>query len=804
MTSIRNSGYSRRVLAAGIAVVGLFMPLVGQGAEKDRQWTVYLTQDKHLDYNWCGSTTEIELRMAELVDYYVDATRDRGVRWNLDCTLWDEVYRRHRGDAGATRLREAIREGRIGYAGNYAVLLWGILDTETAIRACYGAAPIEQSTGVAARTALIMENPALTWGAANVLTECGFDFLGRGIYHLRAESYNRQREPYPLFWWEAPNGKRVLVHWDLYHDTKTWGGYAEAFQLSALAGVRPNAGHVQMVDNSTDREVFEKRCDYIRQTVARYEAYGDAFPISSILLLGTGHDGWICTADLSTFVRRFNTESDGSIRLVDARYQDFFEAAEKEIHEKKLAVPVQKGSFGICWEEWAAHLAGQTADFREAQRLLRLAEAAHALQIMAGRANKQDRDLIRHGFTELLKFAEHDFGGTNRQRAALSAGARAHAVTQALDIGRSLAPELPKTIQPSAADFVPEKTTFNWRDGQVTFDPTRCAVVSVTDADGRPWLKPDSTRAFGQFVPTRYQSRAKPDSVFPPAADAPGPARLNNLVCRRAGHGVNIQADYEQSGFQVQSDWTFHAAEPWIDVTYRLEGGWTDDSQSVEFAFPFAFDTASYHYDAPGAILAAGDDDLPGANPELYGGVTFSAVSDRDRSALVIAPDSFLWRFGAPGAQIVSMPMMNLTANDRQFGQGGQRRWTFRYRIVLQESTFDPVQAVNEAGQFATPAFLDTPEQAPSLAGLEAFEIDFPGGPLMAFKVALDNRRLILRFWNVSDTSVRGSLRLPDGWTRAESCDGLERRQKTLAPQGGHVSFDAAPHGIATVALLKE
>jgi len=785
------------------------MPRTAQGAERQPEWTVYLAQDKHLDYNWCGSTTEIELRMAALLDYYLSARQDQGVRWNLDCTLWDEVYRRHRGDAGAARLHEAIREGRIGYAGNYAVLLWGILDTETAIRACYGAMPMERATGVEARTALIMENPALTWGAANVLSECGFDFLGRGIYTLRAESYNHQREAFPLFWWEAPNGRRILVHWDLYHDTKTWGGYAEAFQLSALAGVRPDAGRVQVIGDSADPEVFEKRCDYIRQTVARYEAYGEAYPISSILLLGTGHDGWICTSDLSGFVRQFNAASGGSIRLVDARYQDFFEAAEKEIEQKHLQIPTLKGSFGICWEEWAAHLAGQTAEFREAERLLRLAEAADAVRFMEGRADKQQRDLIRHGFRELLKFAEHDFGGTDRRRAALSAGARAHAVTQALDIGRSLAPGLSETVRPNITDFVSENTTFAWRGGQVTFDPARCAVASITDTDDRQWVRPDAALLFGEFVPTRYQSRAKPDAVIPPTANASSPLHLNELVCRRAGHGVSIRADYERSGFQVRCDWTFHAAAPWIDVTYRLEGGWNDDPQSVEFAFPFDFDTGRYHYDAPGAILVAGSeqaggDDLPGANPELYAGVTFSAVSDRDRSALVIAPDSFLFRFGASHAQILSMPMMNLTGNDKQFGQGGQRRWMFRYRIVLQPNALDPVQAVSEASQFATPPYLQVPEHAPALPGLETLDIDFPGGPLLAFKVAEDGHRLILRFWNVTAKSVCGSLKLPDGWGSGERCDALERGLGTLEVIDGRIRFSAEAEGIATIALARD
>ena len=104
-----------------------------------RQWTIYLAQDKHLDYNWCGSTTEIELRMVALLDYYLDLVeRTTDVRWNMDCTLWAEVYRRHRGEEGYRRLVGAIRKGRIGYAqlfgaavghlehGNgHPSLLWG-------------------------------------------------------------------------------------------------------------------------------------------------------------------------------------------------------------------------------------------------------------------------------------------------------------------------------------------------------------------------------------------------------------------------------------------------------------------------------------------------------------------------------------------------------------------------------------------------------------------------------------------------------------------------------------------------------
>lgn len=790
----------------------LVFTVVCQATDKGRQWTVYLAQDKHLDYNWCGSTTEIELRMAALLDYYLNVTERNEVCWNLDGTLWDEVYQRHRGEAGSARLHNTIRRGRIGYAGNYAVLLWGILDTETAIRACYGAIPIEKSTGVPAQTALVMENPGMTWGIANILTDCGFDFLGRGIYRLRAESYHHHRDPYPLFWWKAPNGKRILVRWDLYHDTKSWGGYAEAYCLAAMAGEKWNAFQLQSFGDRNTEEVFRKRKQFIEQTIERYQAYGENYPISSILLLGTGWDNWTQTEDFSAFVRKFNAESDGTVRIVDGRYEDFFVAAEREIREKNLMIPSLEGSFGICWEEWAAHLAGLTADFREAERLLRLAEASQALKIMIGQGDNKSRVLLRHGFVELLKFAEHDFGGTDRKRAALSAGARASAVTQAMDIGRSLAPRLAAHPAPNASDFTLEEMTFEWRGGRVVFDPHQCGVVSLTNAEGRVWVPSRQGLSLGEFKRTLYRSRAKPDSVFPEPLPASAELVLRKLVSRRTDRGVQIMADFDRSGFRVESTWFFHAANPWIDVAYRLKDGWSDDPQTVEFCFPFAIENPTYRYDAPGAILIGGPkqtggNDLPGANPQLFAGVTFAAASGDGRTALLLTPDALLLRFGQNAfnipAKITSMPMMNLTGNDWQFGQGGWNEWTFRYRIVLLNEKFDPVRVVQEAQQFATPPFLQAPGQPPAVSGLEALDIDFSGGPLLAFKIAEDNQRLILRFWNVLNRPIQASLNPPPGWSQAEICDALERSVKPLKATDGRIRFSAGPLEILTIALAK-
>ena len=794
-----------------------------------RSWTIYIAQDKHLDYNWCGATPEIETRMAALVDYYLErAQRGEGC-WNLDSTLWVEVYRRQRTEAQAARLLSAIHAGRIGYAANHSVLLWGVLSTELAIRALYGALPIEEAVGQRGETVLVMENHALPWGLASVLTAADYPYLGRGVYTLRAESYAAQRDPYPIFWWEAPSGKRVLVRWPPYEDTGKWGGYAEAFELVQRAGEEWDPYHILDDINPVTDEIYQHQADYITETIARYEAYADDYPISSILLLGTGWDNWRRTAAYTDFIARFNRESEGSVRLVDARYQDFFEAAVREIEERHLVLPVVKGTFGICWDEWVAHLAGPTAHFREAERLLRRAEAACALASSAPAPSDEAQDVrelaaVRQGFDALLRFAEHDFGGTDRMRAALSAGVRAGTATEALTVGRALSPN-PYGIpwpQLSVSEMCP--LNFPWRGGAVEFDPDRAMVVSLVDRQGREWIPNKGALGLGEFVTTRYAMEPQPTAVFPDALPAQVRTHVEYITCRRGPEGIAVRSEGIRWGFRWTTHWFFHEDRDWIDVRYDLEEGWTEEPQAVRFCFPLALTDPVYRYDTLGAIVIAGPiadggHDLPGANPALYAAQTFAAAWGVDRGALLILPDAPLVQFGEEvdraiahmrpdqarsgslPAAIASVPMLNLTRNDWQFNQGGARAWTFRYRLVLQDGAFDPLQTLADVQSFAVPPYLQVPGSVPALPGLSEWQIDFAGGPVVALKVAEDGERLVIRLWNVLEQPVTGSLLPPTGYTRFEICDALERAQSEASVCDGRVSFTVEGQSIATLAF---
>jgi hypothetical protein len=694
------------------------------------------------------------------------------------------------------------------------------LSAELAIHACYGSLPVAQATGTANNTALVMENPGLPWSVANVLTACGLDYLGRGIYTLRAESYAGRREPYPLFWWQAANGERLLVHWDLYEETRAWGGYAEAFRLAELAGEQWDAFHVQSCGERNSPDVYRKRVQYIRQTVQRYKAYGDAYPISSILLVGTGWDNWTITGDYAAFIRRFNADSDGTIRLIDARYGDFFAAAIREIGERNLDIPTLRGSFGICWEEWAAHLAGPTATFREAERLLRRTEAAYALAWIDGQKDDKVAQALGQGFDALLRFVEHDFGGCDRTTAAISAGVRAAAAMEARSLGRALCPDPEQMTPPRPKQPVEEALVFNWRGGRVRFDAERCAVASMVDAQGHEWVPQAGGLALGEFVHTHYGLDNASKAVFPEPIPAQPETRVDRISCQRGTNGIEVQTEGARWEFGFATRWFFHAAHPWIDVTYDLVDGWTETPQSVQFCFPLRLADPVYCYDMGGAILAAGPvaaggHDLPGANPVLFAAQSFAAAHGRDAGALLLVPDTPLVQFGAQTVQItglrvekipatvVSMPMMNLTRNDWQFGQGGRRHWSFRYRLVLTDRNDDPLWPVREAHRFGVSPYLLVPGEAPALSGLAAVDVNFDGGPVTAFKVAEDGQRLIVRLWNVLDRPVEGTVRLPEGFVRGQRCDALERPLTDLPIVNGRASFTANAHDIMTVALCR-
>jgi hypothetical protein len=213
--------------------------------------------------------------------------------------------------------------------------------------------------------------------------------------------------------------------------------------------------------------------------------------------------------------------------------------------------------------------------------------------------------------------------------------------------------------------------------------------------------------------------------------------------------------------------------------------------------------------------VGAGGDDLPGFNPSLYAGQTFASVEGNDAGAIVLTPDACLVQFGEsavlipcidPGcipAQIVSMPMMNLTRNDWQFCQGKECRWVFSYRLLLSSRMGDRLAPLSEVQRFGVPPWLQLNGRGAALPCMDALEIDFAGGPMLALKEAEDGERVVLRLWDAPDRPVEGSLRLPGGFAGGEQCDGLERPRVSLRVRKGRPRFVTPARDVLTLALCR-
>ena len=299
-------------------------------------------------------------------------------------------------------------------------------------------------------------------------------------------------------------------------------------------------------------------------------------------------------------------------------------------------------------------------------------------------------------------------------------------------------------------------------------------------------------------------------------------AQTRHWSCRRGSEGVEIVTEGRRSSFGLRTRWLFHELEPWIDVTYELEDGWSAAPQSVQFCFPLNVTGPTYRYDTAGAVLKAGaasanGDDLPGANPSLWATQTFAAAHGPEAHVLILTPDACLVQFGAGAIEKPEMVAARIPSGnhfhaddephaERQAVRSG-RPAAVAVPIPSRAAGTRPVRAAalcpGDAAVRHSRLSFRCPASNQLLPAVRDLDISFEGGPVTAVKRAEDKSRLIVRLWNVLDQPVPGSLRLPEGYGTAEACDALERPLKSIDVRGTRAVFEVPAQGIMTVVLKR-
>ena len=658
-----------------------------------RRWTLYWLSSNHTDVGY----TDLQERCLEVHRKNLDAALARlathpDYHWSAECALQVLSYVENRSPAAGDALVQAIRDGKVGFGAVFANLLTGILDHETFARVIWPAGLFARERGLGYLSAQITDVPGQTLTFPTVLAASGVRYLASGPNPERAVPLLPEAEatrykllgewtPYPqLYWWEGPDGSRVL-HWRAYH-------YGDALRFGFDVSAETMARRLS---------------DWL---LTNPVLVSPGYPYDVALLYGAQWDNALMderlVENLEEFRRRYAFP-----RIVAGRAEDFFRDVERRFGAK---LPVRRGDSGLYWEDGAASTAVELARYRAAQLAARAADLlalwderteAHDAE-GAGRTRRR-ADERRQIWRDLLLFGEHTWGAAEsvsdpdgRQTVAQweykrrfldgAIAALAQQVTGALlrighatgtgagrlvfnasswprsdllrlpdGAGRRLVSdgrEWPAVDLPDGSALVvardipalgylalaeragspnPPKddgTALEAQAGRfhVVLDPGTGAIRSLTGGEGRERVKPGAWSGLNELVYVTGGARSGlwTDGAREHLAVAPtlraATARLDSVRRERLpGICARLVVARKLDGFPaITSSVTLYDELPWIDIENRISKTATLEKEALYVAFPFAFTKPTVEVEVPLGRMTVEQDQQAGSCRDWY------------------------------------------------------------------------------------------------------------------------------------------------------------------------------------------
>jgi alpha-mannosidase len=658
-----------------------------------RRWTLYWLSSNHTDVGY----TDLQERCLEIHRRNLDAALVRlgthpDHRWTAECALQVISYVENRSAAAGDALIQAIRDGKVGFQALFANMLTGILDHETFARLAWPAGLLARERGLGFTSAQVTDVPGQPLTFPMVLAASGVRYLATGPnperalpllpaseatrYGLTGEGTN-----YPqLYWWEGPDGSRVL-HWRAYH-------YGDALRFGFDVGAEEMARRLSDWLLTSPLLVSP---GYPYDVALLYGAQWDNAPMDERLI-----------EHLEDFRRRYAYP-----RIVPGRAEDFFRDVEHRFGPK---LPVRRGDTGLYREDGAASTAAELARYRAAQLTARAADLLALWDERTETGDTAGADRIRGRAEErkqiwrdLLLFGEHTWGSAKsvsdpegRQTLAQWAykrrflegavGALQEQVAEALlrlgragpagtgrvvfnasswprsDVarvpagkGRRLAHdgrEWPGVDLPDGSSLVvardvpplgylalteserppsppqDEGPALEAQAGgvHVVLDPASGAIRSLTFGDGKERVKPGTWSGLNELVYATGGSRTALWTDWARDALATSPelsvstARLESARRERLpGIGVRLVIARTLAGFPtVTSVVTLYDELPWVDIETSVTKTATLEKEALYVAFPFAFARPTVQLEVPLGRMTVEQDQQPGSCRDWY------------------------------------------------------------------------------------------------------------------------------------------------------------------------------------------
>jgi hypothetical protein len=736
----------------------------------ERRWVVYAVPTSHTDIGYTDlQENALERHLNNTVRALEECRRSSGFRWNLEVALHTDLVARYRPDLKPT-LDALIATSQIGLQGLYMNMLTGLCSSEELARVLRTGAAYRLRNRTSALTASLNDVPSAVGTMPTILRHSGYRFFTDAVNEDRGPTF-RYADPklrQSPFWWEGPDGSRILA--------VLTQGYAQMSGLGITESVNAIAARLPGWLRGTDRP------DYPGTAVIAYGAFSDN------VALDTGY---------ARIVAEWNRKYVFP-RILLGGASDFFLHVERE---SGSALPVFKGDFGSYWEDGAASSAYETAIVRHARQRLSAAQGMLALHSDVPYPARAVAD----AWDSVIFYDEHTWGAWCsvsapsaeqtlsqwRRKAAFALEARSRADEVATHLGappsaRSgkrfrvwnplgwqrnimvtvplqadtpilgivdvatgraapsqietsgtrrlvfVAQDVPpmgfrtyrfeKRVPDPAPILSPGTEPGEWvsRNCRLRIDSATGAVTSLrTGESGTDWVGSQNGHALNQFL---YVIGGEGSALVHPNAGIPdldirthtrcdtelienGPVRAV-LHLRRAGTGIPV-------------------VETWITVTpaghieFRnvVHKEATTSKEAAYFAFPFAVDPSRSRafVDVPMGVVEAEAGQIPGGCREWYACNTFASVTDGKRTATLLTPSAPLVTFGDIfrgqwrkkldlSGAIYAYVLNNYWHTNYRAQQGGSL--TFSFALDLAEGSFD-AEAAWRAGKAALSAMGD-------------------------------------------------------------------------------------------------
>jgi hypothetical protein len=354
-----------------------------------RHWTVYLCQNAHFDPGYTDLPSNV---MHEYLGFL-----DNVVEWCEQTEDWPPESRFHyvieqawvalhyvenRPLDVVRRFVHCCRTGQIEVNGFFANMVSGLMGQEEMARLLYPAFQLKRQHGIPIRTAEHNDIPGMSWAYATILADAGIEFFTPGVpdYYHEGEENPRNfaddliqpRDCPEAFYWEAQNGRKVLV----YLHRQGAGGDTDA-NLVDLPGV-----------------------------LKHLEKEGYVYDVFRYVLKGGIRDNCPPLFDYANTVREWNTRWAYPRYMMGTNYK-FFKALEQQLGPE---VPKYRGDYpGTDYPIGATSTAEATGVNRIARDALMDGErfAAIAAEITD---YEYPRRFLGKAYLNALKYDEHAWG----------------------------------------------------------------------------------------------------------------------------------------------------------------------------------------------------------------------------------------------------------------------------------------------------------------------------------------------------------------------------------------------------------